>query len=434
MKLPPALAPLLSKKSWVIWRREKRGERWTKPPFQAKAPSRRASTADHSTWSDYETAAAAAEKLGLGLSNGGLGFVLPESGISGIDLDNCIHEDGSISAWAKNIIARSNEAYLETSPSRRGFHLIGRTSRPDNIGKGPWAMPEEGKLEIYANTRRYLTVTGSQVGGGDELTCIDGLMDELIFEHGKKNEPPPGGETVQTMPPDKSSSGIFDKVVCRLFERGLEPEEVLTMMRKYPHRYVETKAAVYEKRGDLPKQVKACWEKWKERHKPQLSVVWEGGKLPKASCPNAKVAVRALGVVCRYDLFHYAELVEGGGLEEMWAGKVTDNTIERLRAIIYDRFRFDPGKEHVRDAVRQLALEHSFDPVREYVDGLVWDGKARVDGWVVRYLGCPDTELNRAIGRAALIASVRRVRAPGVKFDQIIVLEGEEGTKSLWSS
>ena len=43
------------------------------------------------------------------------------------------------------------------------------------------------------------------------------------------------------------------------------------------------------------------------------------------------------------------------------------------------------------------------------------------------YLGAEDTPLNAAIGRIVLIAAVRRVREPGVKFDTILVLEGEQG-------
>ena len=56
-----------------------------------------------------------------------------------------------------------------------------------------------------------------------------------------------------------------------------------------------------------------------------------------------------------------------------------------------------------------------------------WDGKPRLDAWVVTYLGCEDTKLNRAIGRKVLIAGVRRARDPGCKFDNITVLEGDEG-------
>jgi predicted P-loop ATPase len=48
---------------------------------------------------------------------------------------------------------------------------------------------------------------------------------------------------------------------------------------------------------------------------------------------------------------------------------------------------------------------------------------------VVTYLGCEDSELNRAIGRKVLIAAARRARRPGCKFDNITVLEGSEGRK-----
>jgi len=56
-----------------------------------------------------------------------------------------------------------------------------------------------------------------------------------------------------------------------------------------------------------------------------------------------------------------------------------------------------------------------------------WDGVKRLDTWVVDYLGCEDTPLNRAIGRSVLVAACRRARVPGCKFDFITVLEGPEG-------
>jgi predicted P-loop ATPase len=43
-------------------------------------------------------------------------------------------------------------------------------------------------------------------------------------------------------------------------------------------------------------------------------------------------------------------------------------------------------------------------------------------------MGAENTELNRTIGQLVLVAAVRRVRKPGSKFDQIVVLEGVEGT------
>jgi putative DNA primase/helicase len=64
--------------------------------------------------------------------------------------------------------------------------------------------------------------------------------------------------------------------------------------------------------------------------------------------------------------------------------------------------------------------------VVDYLNGLKWDGTPRLDGWLSTYLGAEETPLNRAIGRATLVAAVRRVRRPGCKFDHILTLEGEE--------
>jgi predicted P-loop ATPase len=99
-----------------------------------------------------------------------------------------------------------------------------------------------------------------------------------------------------------------------------------------------------------------------------------------------------------------------------------------LRAFIIEAFGFDPKAENVRDAVTQLCLEHSFHPIRQMLDALTWDGVPRVNGWLVKYMGAEDTPLNSAVGRIMLVAAVRRVREPGVKFDTIIILEGKQGT------
>ena len=72
---------------------------------------------------------------------------------------------------------------------------------------------------------------------------------------------------------------------------------------------------------------------------------------------------------------------------------------------------------------RTLHVISSYHPVREYLDGLVWDGVPRIDTWLIDYGGAEDTEFNRAVGSLVLKAAVRRVRRPGVKFDEMLVLE-----------
>ncbi len=147
---------------------------------------------------------------------------------------------------------------------------------------------------------------------------------------------------------------------------------------------------------------------------------------PRATCHNTALAIGALGVECSHDAFH-DKLYVAGHLIQQWAGDLSDNATQMLRVLIRREYGFDPGLQNAHDASVQLALQDSYDPVVDYLDGLAWDGRARLGEWLTSYMGADDTPLNAAIGRLALTAAVRRARRPGTKFDQIVVLEGKEG-------
>ena len=151
---------------------------------------------------------------------------------------------------------------------------------------------------------------------------------------------------------------------------------------------------------------------------------------PIASLYNARAAIAALGIVCRYDLFHHKITIEYRGTVHEWTGgELDDIALTRMRQFVSEQFGFDPGAINLLDAIKTIAVEHCFDPVVELLDEAQrnWDNKPRLDNWVVTYLGCKDTELNRAIGRKTLVAAIRRVRVPGCKYDIVTVLESPEG-------
>jgi predicted P-loop ATPase len=160
-------------------------------------------------------------------------------------------------------------------------------------------------------------------------------------------------------------------------------------------------------------------------------LVFQHSKSPTgipASLENAMKAVDALGAECRYDVFHDRIIVKGHECGVRGdAHENLENITLKVRQAVLERFGFDPSANFTFDALRLRCLDHIFDPVRDYLDGLRWDGVKRLDRWLVVYCGARDTPLNRAIGRKMLVAAVRRVREPGCKFDYIVVLEGEQG-------
>jgi predicted P-loop ATPase len=152
---------------------------------------------------------------------------------------------------------------------------------------------------------------------------------------------------------------------------------------------------------------------------------------PKPSLANAVRALRTLGIDARYNLFHYRiEVTYKGAARTIREGLLTDDTVSAARSLINNTFGIDCGDANTLTAIKEIASENAFDPVLDMLlecEGR-WDGVKRLDTWVVRYLGCADTALNRAIGRNTLVAAVRRARRPGCKYDTITVLEGDEGT------
>jgi predicted P-loop ATPase len=64
--------------------------------------------------------------------------------------------------------------------------------------------------------------------------------------------------------------------------------------------------------------------------------------------------------------------------------------------------------------------------VLDRLNGLKWDKTPRLDTWLTRHMGAPDTPYVRAVGRKGLIGLGRRIRSPGCKLDSTMVLEGEQ--------
>lgn len=81
----------------------------------------------------------------------------------------------------------------------------------------------------------------------------------------------------------------------------------------------------------------------------------------------------------------------------------------------------------MHDAVMHAAECNIRNPVLEYLDGLSWDGIGRLDSWVGDFLGVALDEYSVAAGRNWLIGLVARAYRPGVKMDNMPVLEGLSG-------
>jgi len=110
------------------------------------------------------------------------------------------------------------------------------------------------------------------------------------------------------------------------------------------------------------------------------------------------------------------------------AGEWTDTDDTRLEVWL-QRNHGRADQRGIRAAVDLVAQNNQFNPVRDFLEGLKWDGILRLSSWMSKYLGVDDTEYSRLVSQWALIAAVARVMKPGSKVDHVVVLEGHQGAK-----
>lgn len=85
------------------------------------------------------------------------------------------------------------------------------------------------------------------------------------------------------------------------------------------------------------------------------------------------------------------------------------------------------GKELAADAIEFAARQRRFNPFRDYLDALKWDGTPRLDSWLSTYLGVLATPYSKAVGRWWLVSLIARTYKPGCQADHLLVLEGPQG-------
>jgi hypothetical protein len=144
------------------------------------------------------------------------------------------------------------------------------------------------------------------------------------------------------------------------------------------------------------------------------------GRIISNSLENIRIALAKLHTKTSYDAFAHALLIDDTPADDV--------KIDQLWIAIDDTFHFRPAKATLRTLIIVDGREATSHPLREYLNELEWDGISRIDTWLPTYGGAVDSPYVRAVGALVLLAAVRRVRQPGCKFDELLVLESAQGT------
>jgi hypothetical protein len=274
--LPPALQPLTGHARWVVWRWEQRttkdgSAKWTKPPYQTQYPSQHAKSDDPDTWGSHQDAVAA---WTAGHADG-IGYMLWGASIGAIDLDRCVDPNSAkLDLWVEQLLAEANGAYKETTVSGCGLRVLGTIDRagPEVHRKFTFNRATGAGLEIYRNTKRYITVSALELGLCAGLPPLDSFIDALLARHtgetrqqtngldfndaGKQDGGTDYDSLIHNGAPEGERSEAFNAVVWHLASKGMDVDTITDELAKHPNGI----AAKYADR--LYEEVARCYGKW----------------------------------------------------------------------------------------------------------------------------------------------------------------------------
>jgi len=146
---------------------------------------------------------------------------------------------------------------------------------------------------------------------------------------------------------------------------------------------------------------------------------------PKAHVANAIKVLRwsdEIGGPLRYNEF-------SGRLE--WDGRpMADHDVTGVREMFQDRLGMTLPAADCLSALEYVGrTERAFHPVRDYLEGLTWDGVERVPSMLSDLLGALASPVSEVVALRWMVGAVRRVMEPGCKFDEMLILYGDQGQR-----
>jgi putative DNA primase/helicase len=119
-------------------------------------------------------------------------------------------------------------------------------------------------------------------------------------------------------------------------------------------------------------------------------------------------------------------------LEVCWDREpLTEEQATWLTAQLSHDYGIDTATGLVLEAIRAVAKDREFHPVRDWLGALKWDGTERVRDLLLLGFGAKpegDEDLVRLLGERFMLSLLARAFEPGVKVDTMLVLQGAQGS------
>ncbi len=117
-------------------------------------------------------------------------------------------------------------------------------------------------------------------------------------------------------------------------------------------------------------------------------------------------------------------------VKPLWWSKPTttlnDTDLNYLMLYLEDQYTLTSEKK-IQKAISIVADCNKYHPIRDYLNGLEWDGTERIRCALPHFLGAEESEFTYECLRLFMLGAISRVFKPGSKFETMLCLVGGQG-------
>lgn len=456
---------------WVLWRLEEVDGRKTKIPYQING--RKASTNKSLQWCDFQKLKKKFEEEKHTFS--GVGFVFSEADpYIGIDFDskkdknkNVISpvlnpETGEIIPEIADWINKLN-SYTEVSQSGTGIHIIVKGDLP--LDKGNKAFLEKFDIEIY-KTGRYFALTGDKALDCEEILESNGELSNFynaFFPQKKsgktpsnnrnKNDLTTSSQIIEKLSESKKQGEKFKKLFSGDWsaDYGSQSEADLafcSMVAFYTQDFlgidqIFRKSGLYREKWDredykndtISKAISSLTNTYSPNEKSK-------GKTKKKEKKESKIEsiVNYLkkNFACRKNSvtgkIEFTKIDLGVLREKNTYINMQDHELNTIEMELLHGERLTAVKQDLKTAIFSDFISPKFDPLKDYLDNLRWDGEDYISKLIntIRFKNDNDKLRFSKYFVKWLVATVGTWRSEIVN-DMILVFSGGQGIgKTMW--
>ena len=176
---------------------------------------------------------------------------------------------------------------------------------------------------------------------------------------------------------------------------------------------------------------KLAKEYTKQNSNAEIQLEYDGNGKPIASIDNfLQIMTKDSHFKgLKFNLLTYSPEQERDGDMFKWS----DADDAETRHYIEKKYKIH-NQQKCDDALRIMFNSNPYHPIRDLIDGLVWDGEERIQKFLHKWTKCEDTAYTREVSRLIFAGGINRLYDPGCKFDDMPVLIGTkqgEGKSTL---